>query len=43
MEFLEFHIGVELLAKHLHDPPAQVRIGEMDSGHDQGHDGDHDQ
>ena len=43
MELLEFHIGVELLAKHLHDPAVQVRIGEMDSGHDQDHDGDHDQ
>ena len=43
VELLEFNIGVKFLAKHLHHPAAQIRIGEMHSGHDQGHDGDHDQ
>ena len=43
MEILEFHVGVEFLAEHLHNLLVQVRIGEMDSGHNNAHNRDHDQ
>ena len=43
MKVFQLHVGVEFLAEHLHNLLVQVRIGEMDSGHDDAHNGDHDQ
>src|SRR3954468_7023431 len=40
VKILEFHVGMKFLAEHLLDIPLKVRIGEVNTGYDDGHNND---